>query len=126
MKSPEVPQITPPVLLEMSAALVRLAAAIHADAEQTSNDDDSAEERLLTMPQVAERLNVPEAYARELGRLGELPTVRLGTKYVRVRASDLSAWIRERTAATRDAGGPPVEGRDARRRPRVSPGKTLS
>jgi excisionase family DNA binding protein len=39
--------------------------------------------RLLTVPQVAERLTIPEGYAYELVRRGVLPVVRLG-KYIRV------------------------------------------
>lgn len=38
---------------------------------------------LLTMRQVAARLNVPESRAYELARQGKLPAVRIG-KYVRV------------------------------------------
>lgn len=47
---------------------------------------------LLTMPEVAETLNIPESKVRELGRRGELPTVTIG-KYVRVRLTDLQQWL---------------------------------
>jgi excisionase family DNA binding protein len=97
------PRITAPALLEISAALVRLAAAIQAGAEVPAGPA-AERERLLTMPEVAERLNVPETYARDLGRAGRLPTVRVGSKYVRVRASELEAWIRERDRASRICG----------------------
>lgn len=52
----------------------------------------SASDRLLTIPDVAERLAVPASYAYELARQGKLPTVRLG-KYVRVRAALLTEWL---------------------------------
>jgi excisionase family DNA binding protein len=44
------------------------------------------------MSKVAEALGIPESQARELGRKGELPTVRIG-KYVRVRKGDLDSWV---------------------------------
>ncbi len=53
----------------------------------------SDEDRLLTIPEVAERLSVPRAYAYELARRGELPTVRVGKKYVRVPAAALEKWL---------------------------------
>ena len=46
---------------------------------------------LLTMRQVAERLNVPESRAYELARQGKLPAVRIG-KYVRVSADALAEY----------------------------------
>ena len=63
---------------------------------QTSTSDGETREELLTMKEVARRLAVPEPYARELGRRRELPVVRVGAKYVRVRRSVLDAWIRQR------------------------------
>src|SRR5947209_15101615 len=48
-------------------------------AKSPSGQDSS---QLLTLPQVAERLAVPETYAYELARQHKLPVVRLG-KYVR-------------------------------------------
>jgi excisionase family DNA binding protein len=58
-----------------------------------------AEDRLLSVPVVAELLAVPVSYAYELARQGKLPTIRLG-KYVRIRASALTAWL-----AGQDTGG---------------------
>jgi len=51
------------------------------------------EERLVDMPEVAKVLGIPEEHARELGRRGEIPTVRVGERYVRVRLSSLRQWI---------------------------------
>ena len=59
-----------------------------------------AGEPLMPMPQVAAALAVPVSYAYELARRGELPTVRFG-KYVRVRASDLQAWLARRSGGQR-------------------------
>lgn len=46
---------------------------------------------LLTMRQVAARLNVPESRAYELARQGKLPAVRIG-KYVRISADALAEY----------------------------------
>lgn len=59
-----------------------------------------AGEALMTMPEVGAALAVPVSYAYELARRGELPTVRFG-KYVRVRASDLRAWLARRSGGQR-------------------------
>ena len=53
---------------------------------------DGHEDPLLSMPEVARRLGVPLAHARELGRRGELPVVHVG-RYVRVRAGALAEWM---------------------------------
>jgi excisionase family DNA binding protein len=55
-----------------------------------------ADERLLTLPEVAAVLAVPESEAYALARRGVLPTVRVGSKYVRMRRTDLEAWLRAR------------------------------
>lgn len=49
------------------------------------------QDHLLTVPDVAELLNVPTGYAYELARRGGIPTVRFG-KYVRVSLCDLRKW----------------------------------
>ncbi len=51
-----------------------------------------ADDRLLTLPEVATLLQVPEEHAREMGRRGELPILNVG-RYVRVRLSTLRQWI---------------------------------
>lgn len=48
-------------------------------------------EALLTMRQVAERLNVPQSRAYELARKGKLAAVRIG-KYVRVSVEALAEY----------------------------------
>ena len=54
------------------------------------------EDRLLSMPDVAARLGITEHQARELGRRGRLPIVRVGQRHVRVAARALEEWIRNR------------------------------
>jgi hypothetical protein len=71
-----------------------------------SAEEPRQEDRLLTMPQVAEILGVAEDYARTLARLRKIPTVRLPGldrggracegKYIRVLLSSLRAWMKER------------------------------
>ena len=58
------------------------------------------EERLVDMPEVAKVLGIPEEHARELGRRGEIPTVRVGERYVRVRLSSLRRWIETNEGGT--------------------------
>jgi excisionase family DNA binding protein len=56
-------------------------------------DSDRASQpsgELLTAPQVAKILNVPESWVREQARLGELPSVKLG-HYVRFRSDEMRA-----------------------------------
>lgn len=61
-------------------------------------------ERLLTMPEVAERLGITEHQAREMGRRGELPVVHVGERRVRVNTRALEEWIRRGTLS-RPRGG---------------------
>lgn len=59
--------------------------------------------RLLDAMDVAEVLGVREKFVYALARRGELPTVRLGDRYVRFRPEALWAWI-ERRESTRPKG----------------------
>jgi excisionase family DNA binding protein len=54
-------------------------------------------EPLLTAPQVAELLNVPESWVREATRDGRLPHLRLG-RYRRYQASAITAWLNQHQA----------------------------
>lgn len=49
--------------------------------------------RLLTADEVAEVLGVPRTFVYALARRGELPTVRIGERYVRFRGQALERWI---------------------------------
>jgi excisionase family DNA binding protein len=58
-------------------------------------DPGATTEPLLKIPDVAKRLDVPTAFAYELVRRGEIPTVRVGKKYVRVSSAALKKWMAE-------------------------------
>ena len=59
-----------------------------------------ADDVLLTIPQVAERLAIPTGHAYDLARRDLLPVVRFG-KYVRVSAARLTRWIAQQTTPQR-------------------------
>jgi excisionase family DNA binding protein len=69
--------------------------------------DGREPDRLLTIPQVAERLAIPTGHAYELARRDVLPVVRFG-KYVRVLQASLTRWIAQQTTPQRpiDTGQP--------------------
>ena len=67
----------------------RLLAAEHADCSREAADTPG---RLLTIPQVAEILSIPESRAYELARQGQLRTVHIG-KYIRVLEADLNQYV---------------------------------
>lgn len=58
--------------------------------------------RFLTLPDVAEILNVSAAQARVLVRTGELPALQIGPKKIwRVEATELEAYIQRMYSVTR-------------------------
>jgi excisionase family DNA binding protein len=59
--------------------------------------------RLLGADEVASLLGVPTGFVYSLARRGELPTVRIGERYVRFRAPALERWIAEKES-TRPKG----------------------
>jgi excisionase family DNA binding protein len=50
---------------------------------------------LLTADDVARILGVPNSFVYALARRGELPTVRIGERYVRFRLDAIETWIAE-------------------------------
>lgn len=60
-------------------------------------DQAAGAERLVTMREAAERLGISESQAREMGRRGELPVLRVGERFVRVDSRILEEWIRRGT-----------------------------
>ena len=87
----------PAALGQLEALRVRLLARlVAAESGRAQRSGVAAEDELLTMADVAKKLAVPVAYARELGRRGELAVVHVGPKYVRIRRSVLDAWIVQR------------------------------
>ncbi len=83
----------PGLVVALAARLARLGAGMVG--LPSTPERVCEEERLLTLPEVARRLGVPEEHARELGRRNELPTVQVG-RYVRVRPEDLRAFVGKR------------------------------
>ena len=63
---------------------------------------------LLTLPQVAMRLAIPEGRAYELARQGILPTVRVG-KYVRVPLAEFETWVGQQTSLERRIDRAPLD-----------------
>jgi excisionase family DNA binding protein len=51
-----------------------------------------SDDRLLTAPEVAEMLSVPEGWVREHTRNGRLPAIQLG-RYRRYDRADVLAWV---------------------------------
>ena len=76
-------------------ALIGILAQLQAKAQLKMLSEQNAtkdrESELLTIRQVAARLNVPESRAYELARQGKLPAVRIG-KYVRISADALAQY----------------------------------
>jgi len=60
-----------------------------------------AERRLLTADEVAGIRRVPRSFVYALARRGELPTVRIGDRYVRFRAAALEVWIANNESTAR-------------------------
>jgi excisionase family DNA binding protein len=85
------PELVAALLARCSALQSALTARLVAVPPRPSTAIEPTD-RLLPMPAVAELLAIPTSYAYELARQGRLPAVRLG-KYVRVRVSDIEAWL---------------------------------
>ena len=91
MNAAEVPQEEIPVMLgQLLARLVTPSPGVAPDPE-----------RLLTIEEVAEQLNMAPSYLYELGRKNDLPTVRISPKHVRVRPQELAQWIEGRSSKAR-------------------------
>ena len=73
--------------------LGRLQAIAYARLVHQDKGLPKAHGNLLTLPQVAERLNLPPSRIYELARRhGGLPVIKIG-KYLRVLPSELDTWI---------------------------------
>ena len=58
-------------------------------------------ERLLTIEQAAEIMGLSVVHTRRFVADGRLPSVRFGRRAIRIRPSDLAAFIEERTEGGR-------------------------
>jgi excisionase family DNA binding protein len=56
---------------------------------------DASERGWLTVPEVAEELNIPRSRAYELIQRGELPAVRVGERSIRVNRRELERFLLE-------------------------------
>jgi excisionase family DNA binding protein len=97
----EAPPLVPQADLNETVRALGVVSSLHAllvarllEAASTQGAGRQDTERLLRMREVASRLSLPEHTARDLGRDGRLPVVRIG-KAVRVRERDLDRFIRE-------------------------------
>lgn len=88
-------------LVRLASALAHLQAEVLSMVSLAGSLDSGSRlgpapcERLLTMPEAATLLALPEYTAREMGRTGELATVHFG-RDVRVRLATIETLIRER------------------------------
>jgi excisionase family DNA binding protein len=101
-----VPEVRPSLVVALAARLAQLGAELAVPtAKGNGGTVPAVEDRLLTMPEAAERLGITEHQAREMGRRGDLPVVTVGKRFVRVRVSTLEDWIRRREGATLSRAG---------------------
>ena len=96
----ELPALVGALAQAQALALARLTTG-------TNENRHSADDRLIAMPEVAERLGITEHQAREMGRRGDLPVITVGDRFVRVREDALKDWIqrREKGRTMRREGG---------------------
>lgn len=74
----------------------RLAAAVEPEPDQPPVIESLSPReagRLLAVDDVAGLQGVPRTFVYALARRGELPTVRVGERYVRFRAQAIQEWI---------------------------------
>jgi excisionase family DNA binding protein len=84
----------PALLLQISSLQAALAAnmisgestALHADFQEPESDG------LITVEEASRKLSLTEQYVYGLLKAGDIPPVKCG-KYVRIRVSDLNAWV---------------------------------
>lgn len=100
---------------EIPALLVKLAAAqtslqTRLLMHRVQGRDDGEHETLLEAKDVAAWLGVKEDYVRDLGRKGEIPTVKIG-KYVRFERGSIREWITQQRDSNDRAPVTPLLGR---------------
>jgi excisionase family DNA binding protein len=90
----EIPlEAVPPLLAQMAAAQCALAARLCAKPAEDANLALAENgDRLITVDDAAEKLKLTKQYVYGLLKSGDIPSAKFG-KYVRIRASDLNAWI---------------------------------
>lgn len=121
MRNPETPVTATPRsgeqilgrLVALAAELAREAAALAAEFEARDQARLASEERgpLLTRREAAAWLGVSEDLVDALVRRGELPAVRVGRRAIRIRASDLDAYVERQQRPSGRPRWPTLEGR---------------
>jgi len=115
------PEAVPPLLAQLAALQSAITARLLGVASpEASPGRDPAEDRPLTVPEVALHLQVGKAYVYDLIRRGELGALRFG-KYVRVPPAALREWEARHQEKALDRGAyrvyiPSVKGRSHERR----------
>ena len=98
----------PALLVKLAAAQATLQTRLLMHGVQGHKDE--GHETLLEAKDVAAWLGVKEDYVRDLGRKGEIPTVKIG-KYVRFERDSIRQWIAQQRESIDRAAGPRLLGR---------------
>jgi excisionase family DNA binding protein len=109
---------TPAQNLQLFLELERLRMLVFSQVvkqSQSTSEHFSPEEpsRLLTIPEVANVLQIPCGRCYELSRQGVLPTIKIG-KYIRVSQAALHAWLAQQQHMHASQWGEASQGRDMR------------
>lgn len=101
---PELDQIRveaiPAVIIQLAARL----AAAQPPRTDTATMTPQPAEQLLSLQEVADLLKLPKSSAYELARRGDIATIRVGKKYLRVRQADFDAYVSARAQGSLDKG----------------------
>jgi excisionase family DNA binding protein len=81
------------VLALRRKAVVVLAALADADDRMATVAPQTEDCRFLSVEKIAARLDVPESYVYELARRGQIPSVRIGKRYVRFSEAEIDEWL---------------------------------
>src|SRR5258708_5599844 len=88
-----VPEVRPSLVVALAARLAQLGAVLAVPTPKGNGGTVPAvEDRLLTMPEAAERLGITEHQAREMGRRGDPPVGTAGKRVVRGGGATPSGW----------------------------------
>jgi excisionase family DNA binding protein len=98
----------PALLVKLAAAQASLQARLLMRGVQGRENEEH--EALLEAKDVATWLGVKEDYVRDLGRKGQIPTVKIG-KYVRFERNSIRQWITRQRDANDHAPVPLLRGR---------------
>lgn len=87
------PEAVPPLMAQCAALQSALAARLASVPPNGNGKAEAAgQDRLLTVPEVADLLRVPKGHVYELTRTGKMPAVRFG-RHIRVAPADLGEWL---------------------------------